>query len=130
MITLSDVARAFGIGVTQQSAMRRLRKLESETGLVILLTRGDGKARRYFVNPEALAAAMGCNGRPPVVTVAEAPEEVPEEPAASLDINETANQIASAIDSMNDRIEQFSVRLFETQRQLREVQARLQKMRA
>lgn len=95
MLTLSDVARGFGLTVTLQQVKNRVQALERRTGRRILLVSGRGKGKRYMVNAEELAAAMGCSTLDSVDTM--------------------ANQAADAVEAQNKRIQAISERLLKVE---------------
>lgn len=125
MLTLKDVAREFGPGVSTRQAKARIRQLEHETGRRILVPYGapnNTRARRHLVNAEELSAAM--NGK--------APEPISEpdpEPSSVLTLAELTNHIADAINKLNERMDEQSLRLERTQKQVDEVTRHFRSLR-
>jgi hypothetical protein len=113
-LSLSEVAAHFGVTITRQGLMKRIRRMERRTGRTILIVDGDGDGRRYMVNPDELAAAMNAA---PIAR---------REPD---DIDDIANKIADAVNAMNDRISEMSQRLRQTQAELADIQKRLARQR-
>lgn len=115
MMTLNDVAKAFGVTVKGQNVLLRVRKLEAATGRRILIERGVKHGRRYLVNPEEFASAL--HGLP-----------APSVPEASGDIADLASKIADTVEAMNERHTEMSLRLERTQAELAAVTNQLREM--
>lgn len=99
ILTLFDVAERFGLPATwagRRTAMSRLRRLETFSGRTIVAHNGrPGTGRRYVVLERELDAALNGDGR---------------------DVDAVANKIADAVQRIEQRVQDLSIRVERAER--------------